>query len=194
MTVEGRLSGRRVAILIAEGYHEHEFWFPYYRFLEEGAEVTVAGPKVGQVFGEGRGGRNGLPAEVSRTVEQILPQDFDAVYLPGGIYGPLALRAHEPALQLVRKATEGNRIVAAICHAMWILVSADVVKGRKLTGPPDMAVDITNAGGDYQKARAVRHGNLVTAVYFGYLPEQFRLLLPALQEVPADPTVEQVIW
>jgi len=182
MTTAGRLAGRRVAIVIADGYHDHEFWFPYYRFAEEGAEVVVAGPKVQTVLGEGRSGRDGLPARVACTVDQIAAEDFDAVYLPGGVYGPLTLRAHEPTLELVRRATAAGRIVAAICHAMWILISAGVVKGRKLTGPPDLAVDITNAGGIYLKEKAVRDGNLVTAVYFGYLPEHFRLLIPALLE------------
>lgn len=195
MTVasEGKLNNRRIALVIAEGYHEHEFWFPYYRFLEEGAEVVVAGPEVGSVRGEGPAGRNGLPAEVTHTVEQIDVAELDAVYLPGGIFGPLSLRAHEPTLKLVRDAMQRGIVVAAICHAQWVLVSADVVRGRKLTGPPDMAVDITNAGGDYQKARAVRDGNLITAVYFGYLPHQFRLLMPALAEDPVDPGVQQVI-
>jgi len=182
MTDEGSLAGRRVAIVIADGYHEHEFWFPYYRFAEAGAETIVAGPKAGEVSGEGRHGRGGLPARVTHTVEQLADEPFDALYLPGGIYGPLALRAHEPTLALVRRAMDDGRIVAAICHAQWVLVSADVVRGRRLTGPPDMAVDITNAGGIYVREKAVRDGNLITAVYFGYLPEQFRLLMPALRQ------------
>ncbi|MGW8178508.1 MAG: hypothetical protein ACWGQW_07055, partial [bacterium] len=61
------LEGARVAILIADGYHDHEFWFPYYRFLEEGAEVVVAGPKTGTVYGEGLHGKDGLPAEATHT-------------------------------------------------------------------------------------------------------------------------------
>ena len=169
-------------MVIAEGYHGHEFWFPYYRFLEAGAEVLVVGPEVGTVLGEGRGGRDGLPAEITHTAEEAAAADVDAVYLPGGIYGPLRLRAHEPTLALVRKAMAEGKIVAAICHAQWILVSADVVRGRRLTSPPDMAVDVTNAGGVWLKQKAVRDGNLITAVYFGYLPEQFRLLMPALAE------------
>jgi protease I len=193
MSPEVTLNGRRIALLIAEGYHEHEFWFPYYRLREAGAEVVVAGPELGSVRGEGPSGRDGLPAEVTHTVEQAAGMRPDAVYLPGGIYGPLRLRAHEPTLALVREAMRRGVVVAAICHAQWILVSAGVVRGRKLTGPPDMAVDITNAGGDYQKARAVRDGNLITAVYFGYLPEQFSLLMPALGESPPDPTCQQIV-
>ena len=193
MADEVNLKGRRIALVIADGYHEHEFWFPYYRFQEAGAEVCVAALAVGTVRGEGRNGKDGLPAEADRAVEQIDLAELDAVYLPGGIYGPLRLRAHEPTLRLVRGAMQRGIVVAAICHAQWVLVSADVVRGRTLTGPPDMAVDITNAGGDYQKARAVRDGNLITAVYFAYLPEQFRLLMPALLETPPDGSARQII-
>ena len=177
-----RLKGRRIAIVIAEGYHEHEFWFPYYRFREEGAEVVVAGPVVGTVYGEGRHGKDGLPAQITHTVEQIADQAFDAIYLPGGIFGPLKLRAHRPTLDLVRRAMEADVIVAAICHAPWVLVSADVVRGRKLTCPRDIAADVENAGGIYVEEKCVRDGNLITAVYFGYLPEHFRALIPAIQE------------
>ncbi|RKY05100.1 protease [Candidatus Poribacteria bacterium] len=177
-----RFEGCRVAIIIADGYHEHELWFPYYRFKEEGAEVIVAGPKVGTVYGEGRHGKDGLPAEVTHAVEEVEGMGLDVLYLPGGVFSPLTLRAHEPTLQLVRRCVEEGVIVASICHAQWILISAGVVKGRRITCPPDMADDVRNAGGIYVEEKAVRDGNLITAVYFGYLPEQFRLLIPAILE------------
>ena len=175
-----QLENRRIAILIADGYHDHEFWFPYYRFKEEGARVLVAGTAAGTVFGEGRHGKDGLPAQVEYTIDQIHPGEIDALYLPGGIFSPLTLRAHEPTLNLVREAMDAGVIVAAICHAQWILVSADVVRGRRLTCPPDMAVDVTNAGGIYIEEKSVRDDHLLTAVYFAYLPEQFRMLIPAI--------------
>jgi protease I len=177
-----RLEGLRVAIVIAEGYHEHEFWYPYYRFQEEGAEVTVAGPSKGVVLGEGRHGKDGLPATVNRTVEDIAQEEFDLIYLPGGLWSPMRLRAHRPTLDLVRKAMDNGTLLAAICHAPWILVSADVVRGRKIACPSDMAADVTNAGGIFTKEPAIRDGNLITAVYFGNLPDHFRLLVPALLE------------
>lgn len=175
-----RLQGRKVAILISDGYHDHEFWFPYYRFREEGADVMVAGPRVRTVYGEGRHGKDGLPAEVTHTVEEAAAWAPDVVYLPGGIFAPLELRAHRPTLNLVRESVERGRIVAAICHAQWILVSAGVVEGRRITCPRDMADDLRNAGGVFVDEPCVRDGNIITAVYFGYLPEQFRVLMPAI--------------
>lgn len=176
------LKGCRVVIVIADGYHEHEFWFPYYRFKEEGAEVIVAGPETGTVYGEGRNGKDGLPAQVVYTIEEAAEMDFDVLYLPGGIFSPLKLRAHPPTLELVRRAMDKDIIVAAICHAQWVLVSAGVLKGRELTCPGDMADDVINAGGVFVDKECVRDGNLITAVYFGYLPQQFRLLIPAVLE------------
>jgi protease I len=177
-----RLAGKTVVIPISDGYHEHEFWFPYYRFQEEGATVIPAAPSPGVVFGEGRHGKDGLPARITHTIEKVAALDIDLLYLPGGIWSPLALRAHPPMLELVRSTMERGHLVAAICHAQWILVSAGVVGGRRLTCPPDMADDVRNAGGIYVEEKCVRDGNLITAVYFAYLPEQFRVLLPALLE------------
>jgi protease I len=177
-----QIQGCRVALLIADGYHDHEFWFPYYRLKEAGAEVLVAGPQKGVVYGEGRHGKDGLPAQVEYTIEEIMQQKFDVIYLPGGLWSPMTLRAHRPTLEFVQKAFKDNVLVAAICHAPWILISADVVKGRKIACPSDMAADVTNAGGIYVKDRCVRDGNLITAVYFGYLPDHFRMLMPAIAD------------
>jgi protease I len=176
------LKGCRIAIIIATGYHDHEFWFPYYRFKEAGAEVVVAGPEKGIVYGEGRNGKDGLPATVTHTVEEIRDQTFDLIYLPGGIWAPLKLRQHKPTQELIRSAMEKDLLVAAICHASWVLVSADVVKGRKIACPEDMSVDVKNAGGKYVSDKCVEDGNLITAVYYAYLPEQFRTLMPALEK------------
>jgi len=113
---------------------------------------------------------------------EILDEEFDVLYLPGGLYGPMTLRVHKQALELVQKSLNEDVIVAAICHASWILVSADVVKGKRIACPRDMAVDVTNAGGIFVEHASVQDGNLFTAVYFGYLPEQFRQLIPAIVE------------
>ena len=175
------LDGYRIALLAATGVHDHEFWYPFYRFREAGAEVVVAGPRTGTILGEGRHGSDGLPIRVERTVEEIAGTPFDLVYLPGGLYHPLALRNHEPALDLVRRTIEDGGLVAAICHAPWILISAGVVEGRRIACPRDMADDVTNAGGIFVDEPAVQDGPLLTSVFFGYLPEHFRLIVPALR-------------
>lgn len=182
------LSNLRIGIIVADGTHDHEYWFPYYRFREAGAEVLTAAPKTGIIRGEGVNGKDGLPIPVDMTVEELTARDIHALYLPGGLYGPVELRFHRPTLELVRAMMAEGRIVAAICHAQWILVSADVLEGREVTGPRDMVIDMVNAGGIYEEnsgiqAKSLRDNNLFTSPGFPYLPEQFRDLMPALAEL-----------
>lgn len=177
-----RLVGKRIVMAIAEGYHEHEFWFPYYRFREEGATVVVAGPAVGVVLGEGRNGRDGLPAKILTSIAQeTLEPRRDALYLPGGIWSPLELRAHEAMINLVRSSMRAGEIVAAICHAPWILVSAGVLVGRRISCARDMRVDAINAGATVVDEPCVSDGNLITAEYYAYLPEHLRAVITALE-------------
>lgn len=180
---EVRLDGKRVAILIATGYHEHELLFPYYRLKEAGAEVLVAGPEAGTtLYGEGRHGMDGLPFTTTHAIGQLSPEELDAVHLPGGIYGPLFLRDREDVCELIRGMVARGKVVGAICHGPWVLVSAGVVRGRRIACPRDMAVDVVNAGGVYVDAPAVRDGPIVTSVYYGYLPEYIRAFLSAVAE------------
>jgi protease I len=177
-----RLAGKTVVTLVAQGAHDHEVWYPYYRFREEGARVMVAGLAKGTIFGEGRHGTDGLPIEVAHTIDEVAETHMDCLYLPGGIFGPLGLRAEEGVLKLVRRVIATPTIVAAICHGQWILASAGVLKGRRLTCPEDMSADVIHAGGEYVNEPVVRDGNLITAYSFRYLPEHFRLIIPAMME------------
>jgi protease I len=178
----GRLEGKTIALLSATGVHEHEFWVPYYRFREEGATVLVCGPEAGVVYrGEGRNGKDGLDlAPTDAAIAEVDADAIDALVIPGGIYGPLELRNHEPALRLLRAMDERGKVIGAICHGQWVLVSADVLRGRRATSPRDIAPDLRNAGAEWVDEEVVRDGNLVTAVYFGYLPGFLRTLVEAI--------------
>jgi protease I len=179
--IRSAVEGKRVVIVIAEGYHEHEFWYPYYRFREAGVEVAVAGPEAGTVLGEGRHGKDGLPAKIEVAVaDELAEPRLDLLYLPGGVWSPMRLRAHEPTLALVRWAMEQNKLVAAICHATWILASAGVLAGRAVSCPRDMAADARNAGAVYSTEKCVVDGNLITAEYYAFLPEHLRAVVGAL--------------
>ena len=176
------LTGKRIAILIATGFHEHELLFPYYRLKEAGAEVIVAGPEAkATLYGEGRHGMDGLPFDTTAAIRDLQAGELDAVHIPGGIYGPMELRANTETVHLVKAMVAQNKIVGAICHGPWVLVSADVVRGKRIACPDDMAVDVVNAGGTYLSERAVRDGCLVTSVYFGYLPEYMREFIDAVK-------------
>ncbi|MBC8528019.1 DJ-1/PfpI family protein [Christensenellaceae bacterium NSJ-44] len=171
-----RYQGKRVAIIVDTGTHDHEFWFPYYRFLEEGAQVVVAGLEPGQVLGEGVNGKDGLPIPVDCKIDELQAEEIDLLFLPGGIYGPLRLRMCQPLIELVRACHARGTLICSICHAPWILISAGLVQGRTIACPPDIAVDIENAGGVPTQEPAVLDGGILSSVYFGRLPEMFALL------------------
>jgi protease I len=171
-----RYAGKKVAIIVDTGTHDHEFWYPYYRFQEEGAKVLVAGRVKGELRGEGINGKDGLLMPVSHTVDELAGEDLDLLFLPGGIYAPLALRMHGPTIGLVKRMVAESKPVCAICHAPWILISAGVVAGRAIACPGDIAIDVRNAGGTPTQEPAVMDGGVLTSVYFAYLPQMFALL------------------
>ena len=182
--VQPRLSRKTVGLPATDGTHEQESWVPYCRFKEEDATVIVCGDEQGRVYrGEGRHGTDGLDlAPTDAATADVDADSLDALVIPGGIYGPLALRAHEPTLALVRAMDERGKTLGAICHGQWVLVSAGVLRGRKATSPRDIAVDLTNAGAEWVDREAVRDGHIITAVYFGYLPAFLRLLIESIEE------------
>jgi len=172
-----------VALLAATGVHDHEFWVPYYRLREEGAQVLVCGFRKGDVYaGEGVNGKDGPPlAPADAAIAQVRAGSLDALVIPGGIYGPLAFRAHEPALRLVRAMDRAGKVIASICHGPWVLASAGILRGRKVTSPRDIAVDMTNAGARWINQKVVCDRNLITAVYFGFLPEFLQAVIAAIE-------------
>jgi deglycase len=178
-----RLVGKQIALLAVEGAHDHEFWVPYYRFREEGANVIVAGPERGQTYlGEGRHGKDGLHlTPTDAAISDLKADQLDALVIPGGIYGPLRLRNDPATLSLVRAMDAKQKVIGAICHAPWVLISADILRGRRATSPRDMEVDMRNAGAAWVNEKAVRDGHLITSIYFGFLPEFLRLLIDAIE-------------
>src|SRR4029450_1723733 len=122
------LKGKRVAILAENLYQEMELWVPYYRVKEEGAEVTVVGAGGAKSYAS----KHGYPVNVDAQAEAVRAVEFDAVVVPGG-YAPDMMRRHEAMGRLLRGAAPGGKVVAAICHAGWMLVSAGVLAGRTAT-------------------------------------------------------------
>lgn len=178
-----RLAGKRIVILVADGTHDHEFWVPYYRMIEEGAHVIVAGPCADTVYvGEGRHGRDGMDlARTSVAISELDPSTADGLIIPGGLFAPLRHRNDPDVIRFVRAMNEQRRIIAAICHAPWVLVSAGILAGRSATSPDDMADDVRNAGATWVDRRAVRDEHIITAVYYGCLPEFMPLVVDAIE-------------
>jgi protease I len=170
-----RLEGKRIAILAENMYQEMELWVPYYRMKEEGAEVKVVGGGGATSYTS----KHGYPVRVDVQAEQVKAVEFDAVIVPGG-YAPDLMRRHSPMVALVRDATQQGKVVAAICHAGWMLVSAGVLKGRKATSFFSIKDDLVAAGAAWQDTEVVVDGNLITSRKPDDLPAFCRAIISAL--------------
>jgi len=158
------LTGKRVALLISpRGTEEPEFTEPKRALEEAGATVVV----VSTESGEAQAVNNDLdPAgtyEIDKTFDEVSVDDFHAVVVPGGTVGSDTLRGDEDAVAFVRAFFEQAKPVAAICHAPWVLVEADVLRGRTLTSYPTLQTDIRNAGGTWVDEEVVVDSGLVTS-------------------------------
>ena len=159
---EQKLSGKRVAALFTDGVEQVEFTDPRQALEQAGAQVTVISLHDGKVKGWDKD-HWGQEFPVDMTVEQARPNDFDALLLPGGVMNPDRLRTNERAVQFVREMARSGKPVAAICHGPWMLVEADVVRGRTLTSWPSLKTDISNAGGHWVDKEVVVDDGIVTS-------------------------------
>jgi len=159
----------KAIILTADKFEDMELFFPYFRLMEEGFKVDIAAPSKGGIEGE-----HGYGLEIERTFDDVDPNDYDLLIIPGGSPdgAPATVRKNRKAQEIAKSFFDKGKPVASICHGPWTLASAGVIKGRKLTsywhdGVPE---DIRAAGGEYEDKAVVVDGNLVTSRYPGDLP------------------------
>jgi len=169
------LTGKKVVILAEETYEDLELWYPYYRMREAGATVTIVGTGSADVYPS----KHGYPAKVDARADDVHAADIDAVIVPGG-FAPDRLRRYPAVLKLVREADEAGKVVAAICHAGWVLISAGILKGRTATSVAAIKDDMVNAGAQWVDREVVRDGNLITSRTPADLPAFCRTIIAAL--------------
>jgi protease I len=172
-----RLSGRKVAVFLAEGFEDLEFWVTVMRLREEGAEVTVVGLQGGQTVR----GKHALEATSDVAAKDVSADDFDAVVVPGG-WAPDRLRRHEEVTSLVAKAHGQGKIVGLICHAGLVGISAGIVNGLRATGSLGIKDDLVNAGATWVDEPAFREGNVVWGRVVEDIPAFCRELVAAIAE------------
>ncbi|MDW5561991.1 MAG: type 1 glutamine amidotransferase domain-containing protein [Methanomassiliicoccus sp.] len=148
----------RVAIFTEDMYEDVEFWYPYYRLKEAGHHPVV----IGSGRKEGFEGKHGVPNKADMSIKDARSADFDAVVVPGG-YAPDKMRLHPEFAQLVRLVHDEGKLVASLCHGPWILASAGILNGRKVTCWPSLKDDMMNAGARYQDQAVVVDGNIITS-------------------------------
>jgi len=153
---------KRVVIITGPGFQDEEYVYPYYRLLEEGYSTHVATKGGAVVYG-----KYGVPARATMSTVDLREDDFDAVILPGGFEAPDRVRLLPEVLEFVRQMDQKKKLIAAICHGPWILISAGITTGRKMTAFWSIEADVRNSGADYQhKAPLVVDGNLITSPHY----------------------------
>jgi protease I len=156
------LSGKRVAILATDGVEQVELTEPRKALDAAGANTKVVSPKSGSIKGWNHTDW-GDSIKVDVTLDSTSPNDYDALMLPGGVMNPDRLRTNEKAVNFVRAFFEAGKPVAAICHGPWMLVEADVVRGRNVTSWPSLHTDLRNAGANWTDSQVITDHGLVTS-------------------------------
>ena len=157
-----KLDGKRIAILATDGVEEIELTKPRDALREAGAQAVVISPKDKEIKAW-QHDHWGSPIHVDLPLSRARADDFDGLMLPGGVMNPDHLRQDEQAVTFVKRFFEQGKPVAAICHGPWMLVEADVIRGRTLTSWPSLRTDIRNAGGDWVDREVVTDEGLVTS-------------------------------
>lgn len=167
-----------IAIILDDWFEDVEYTAPATAFKEAGHNLTLIGLEEGRVV---KGKRQEAEAIIQRSLEEVSVDEFDALLIPGG-YSPDRLRAHNRAVDFVRDFTESGKPVFSICHAPQLLITADVIKKRQITGYKSIIQDIKNAGAEFVDAEVVVDGNLVSSRNPGDLPAFIRASLKKLNE------------
>ena len=178
-----KISDARVLIVATDGFEESELFGPREILLGRSAEVVLASPDLAPI----QATVHDDPGKTIRpdiTVEQARVEDFDALILPGGVRNPDHLRTNETVVNLVRAFAGQGKPVAAICHGPWLLVEADVLRGRTATSWPSIRTDLRNAGANVIDEAAVTDGNLVTSRKPDDVPAFTEALIGLIEQAP----------
>jgi len=183
-----RISEARILIVATDGFEDWELFGPRKILQDRGAEVVLAAPKTDPI----QGVMHDEPTKTIRpdiTIEQAKAEDFDALIIPGGVRSPDQLRMDFRAVQLVRDFAKAGKPVGAICHGPWLLVEADLLRGRTATSWPSICTDLRNAGARVVDEAAVTDGNIVTS----RKPDDVQEFTDAIIDLVEDaPTVTEI--
>ncbi len=171
-----KLSGKKIVVLVAEGFEDLEYWVTVMRLREEGAEVVSVGPDLDPVYG-----KNALQAQPDVTAGDVDASELDGVVIPGG-WAPDKLRRYPEITGLVRAMHEGGKTVGIICHGGLVAISAGIVEGVSATGSLGIKDDLENAGATWVDKPAFREGNLVWGRVVPDIPAFCRELVAALAD------------
>ncbi len=172
-----RLEGKKVIAIVDNDFEDLELMYPVLRLREEGAEVVLAGPKAGETYK----GQKGIPVSSDIAYADIKASDYDAAVVPGG-WAPDRMRRDADVLACIQEIDKAEKPIGQICHAGWVLISADVLKGRTVTSTPAIKDDMTNAGAKWVDEVVVVDGHIISSRRPSDLPAFMREIIKAIEK------------
>lgn len=169
----------KILSLIHSEFEDLELWYPILRLREEGYTVHIAGEKKNEKYI----GKYGVPAESDLSYDEVNSKDYDALLVPGG-WAPDKIRRFPKVLEIVKEMNNDNKIIGQICHAGWVLISADILKGKTVTSTPGIKDDMTNAGATWVDESVIVDGNLVSSRQPRDLPNYMKAFIETLNKSP----------
>jgi protease I len=157
-----KIDGKKILILATNGFEQSELEVPRDRLKAAGATVDVVSPEPGEIKGWDQKDW-GRPVKVDKSLDDVSADDYDAIVLPGGQINPDLLRVNEKALKLIRAFYDQKKVVAAVCHAPWLLIETGIIKGRKATSYHSIKTDVINAGAKWEDSEVVTDQGLITS-------------------------------
>lgn len=156
------LNGKKIAILATNGFEQSELEIPRDRLKQAGANVDIISLQAGEIKGWDMKDW-GRPVKVDKTLDQVSASDYDAIVLPGGQINPDLLRVEAGALKFIKDIFDAKKVVAAVCHAPWLLIETGIAKGRKMTSYKSIKTDVMNAGAKWEDAPVVVDRGVITS-------------------------------
>ena len=156
------LQGKKIAILATSGFEQSELEVPRDRLKQAGATVDVISLAPGEIMGWEKKDW-GRPVKVDKVLDQVSPSDYDAIVLPGGQINPDLLRLEPNALKFIKDMFEAKKVIAAVCHAPWLLIEIGIAKGRRMTSYKSIKTDVMNAGAEWEDSQVVVDQGIVTS-------------------------------
>ncbi len=177
---------QRVMILATDGYEQSELTGPKAKLEKAGIQTTVVSIEPGEIQGWDDDDW-GDSVDVDATLDDVNVAEFDALLLPGGQINPDILRTNEKAVGIVREFDRAGKPIAAICHAPWLLIEADIVSGRTVTGWKSIRTDLRNAGANVVDQQVAKDGNLITSRCPDDIPAFSQALIDSMNEMAKEP-------
>lgn len=172
-----KLEGKKIIALIHDDFEDLELWYPVLRLREEGAVVDIVGEAAGRKYT----GKYGVPAESRYGFEDVDASQYDAILVPGG-WAPDKLRRFPAVLRIVRQMDADRKPIGQICHAGWVLISAGILKDKKVTSTPGIKDDMENAGAVWMDVPSIVDGHIISSRRPPDLPEYMRDFIKVLGE------------